>query len=96
MGSGSVWGTWSKPAPLSTSLTCGHRWIVRHLDTARYCRMFQVYLMNCMAAAGRPEEAGAACFEEIGLDYEPVQVRILLLTWLTKQTIIPTLTTGLC
>ena len=52
--------------------------------------------MNCMAAAGRPEEAGAACFEEVGLDYEPVQVRILSLKWFNKQTLIPTLTVGLC
>merc|ERR1712072_123484 len=33
----------------------------------------QVYLMNCMSAAGRPETAGRACFEELGLDYDPVQ-----------------------
>merc|ERR1711970_105652 len=33
----------------------------------------QVYLMNCMAAAGQPEIAGPACFQELGIDYDPVQ-----------------------
>ena len=36
--------------------------------------IFQVYLLNCMSAASSPQTAGAVCFEELGLDYDPVQV----------------------
>merc|ERR1712215_291846 len=33
----------------------------------------QVYLLNCMSDAGKPETAGPVCFEELGLDYAPVE-----------------------
>merc|ERR1719228_1423521 len=33
----------------------------------------QVYLMNCMAAAYKPDEAGPTCFLELQLDFAPVQ-----------------------
>merc|ERR1719278_1216134 len=33
----------------------------------------QVELLNCMAAAPQPEEAGELCFLEFGVDWRPVQ-----------------------
>merc|ERR1712025_578872 len=34
----------------------------------------QVYLLNCMSAASRPEEAGEACYMELGLDFADTKV----------------------